>query len=133
MGLKQPGREGDLSHSPRAKVRNGWIYSSTLVYAVTACIGKIQITRFYSTTGHLLPHFASTALRSLVSRFGSYFRYHHLNNLCFAHTVHVWLLGRTVVISYTTETQNKHGERGKTHYNYYYYGGGLEGEANYTA
>jgi hypothetical protein len=76
MGMKLPGREGDLSLISTAEVKNGWIYSWVPVYAVTACIGKIQITRFYSPTGHLLPHFASTALRSLVSRFGSYFRYH---------------------------------------------------------
>jgi len=102
-----------------------------------ARIGKIQITTFHSTTGHLLPHFASAALRSLVSRFGSYCRYSRLNNLYYAPTVHVWLLNKLRLFSYTTETKNKHRERGKTHYNYHYYGGrGGErgwGEANYTA
>jgi hypothetical protein len=66
MGLKRPGREGDHLPLPRVEVKNGWIYSSTAVYAVMARIGQIQITTFYFTTGHLLPHFASTALRSLV-------------------------------------------------------------------
>jgi len=46
MRLKREGRDGDLSPAPRAEVKNGWIYSSTPVYAAMARIGRIQTTTF---------------------------------------------------------------------------------------
>ena len=92
-----------------------------------ARIGTIQITTFYSTTGHLLPPRCvlwSVTIRWLLSALPS--EQHALR----PHTARM-TLEQTAIISYTTDTQNKHSGRGKTHHNYYYYGGVVGGRKLY--
>jgi hypothetical protein len=71
----------------------------------------------------LLPHSASTTLRSLVTiRRLLSVPPPKQPTLC-PHSARMTFEHIAIFFSYTTETQNKHRGRGKTHYSYYYYGG----------